>query len=127
MGIYFITVFIFLLLMTFGAAVVLSLAWVAHVRYPLNRVEGALLHAGNKRSLLYMVNFYPVLSFLCYLLPLSPQGYLYVTIAQVLLCIPVIECSYQFYKLNKWNLVWLVLNTLAGGLYVGLLLVYGID
>lgn len=127
MGMFFLGLFIILLLSTFGMAVMLSLAWVAHVRYPLNRIGGAVQKPGNTRLLLYLLNFYPVLSFLFYFIPFPGQGYFILTIVQILLCIPAIVSSYQFYKLNKWNIVWLALNTLAGAAYITLFLVKGID
>lgn len=116
----------------FGAAVLLSLSWIAHVHYPLNRVH-AVLHRNDTapKVLLYALMAYPVLSFIFVPIVFSEMEVaapLLFCYGHLLLSIVGVECAYQFRKINKWNTVWLVLNIITGGLYViAILIAYILD
>jgi hypothetical protein len=132
MGMYFLTAFVLFVLLIFGVAVMLTLSWIAHVRFPLNRVPVVLYHPSYPSLVgLYSLAVYPAFSFLFFLLlNFATQSQMLVfCYSQLLLCIAGTEAAYQFRKQNKWNTVWLMLNIIAGGIYCMLIFAWhlGID
>jgi hypothetical protein len=132
MGMYFVAGFVLFVLLIFGVAVMLTLSWIAHVRFPLNRVPVVLYHPSYAWLVgLYSLAVYPAFSFLFFLLfDFATQSQMLVfCYSQLLLCIIGTEAAYQFRQRNKWNTVWLTLNIVAGGIYCMLIFFghFGID